>query len=86
MSLFTIYLIIINIITFTVFAIDKFAAIKHRRRIRVATLFGLSILGGSIGGLISMYLFRHKTRKKYFTIGIPMIIVIQILLWILFWR
>lgn len=61
-----------------VFAIDKVNARTHRSRIRIVTLLGLSFAGGSIGGLISMYLFRHKTQKDYFTAGMPLIIIMQI--------
>ena len=61
-----------------VFAIDKVNARAHRSRIRIVTLLGLSFAGGSIGGLISMYLFRHKTQKDYFTVGMPLIIIMQI--------
>lgn len=73
-----VYLRIINFITFVAFAIDKFAAIEHRSRIRIVTLLGLAFVGGSLGGLLAMYLFRHKTKKDYFTVGIPLIIVMQI--------
>lgn len=73
-----VYLGIINFVTFAAFAVDKFAAIEHRSRIRIVTLLGLAFIGGSIGGLLAMYLFRHKTKKDYFTVGIPLIIVMQI--------
>ena len=62
------YLVIINFVTFAAFAIDKIAAIERKSRIRIVTLLGLSFVGGSIGGIIAMYLFRHKTRKDYFTV------------------
>lgn len=75
-----IYLIIINLVTFAVFGIDKFNAIHHRSRIRVSTLFRLSLIGGSIGGLAAMYLFRHKIRKLNFTLGIPLILFVQIII------
>lgn len=78
-KIFLAYLGIINFITFTAFAIDKFAAIEHRSRIRIVTLLGLSFLGGSFGGLLAMYLLRHKTKKDYFTIGISLIIIMQII-------
>ena len=78
-KIFLAYLGIINFITFAAFAIDKFAAIEHRSRIRIVTLLGLSFLGGSFGGLLAMYLLRHKTKKDYFTIGIPLIIIMQII-------
>lgn len=72
-----IYLGIINLITFIFFGIDKLAAIKNRSRIKIVTLLGLSFIGGSVGGLLGMYLFRHKTQKDYFTVGIPLMIVMQ---------
>lgn len=72
-----IYLVIVNIVTFIIFGIDKYLAVKHRYRIKIATLLGLAFIGGSIGGLAAMYFFRHKTRKKYFTVGIPLMIAVQ---------
>ena len=47
-------------------------------RIRIVTLLGLAFIGGSIGSLLAMYLLRHKTRKDYFTVGVPLIIVMQV--------
>ncbi|MCP1102245.1 uncharacterized membrane protein YsdA (DUF1294 family) [Aequitasia blattaphilus] len=72
------YLLIINLITFIAFAVDKNNARKQRWRIRVTTLLGLSFIGGSLGGLLGMYLFRHKTQKKAFTIGIPFMLIMQL--------
>jgi len=72
------YLIIVNVITFFAFMIDKIAAIKKRSRIRIVTLLALCFFGGSLGGLSAMYLFHHKTKKDYFTVGVPLIIVMQI--------
>lgn len=74
-----IYLAIINLICFTTFAVDKIAAIEKRSRIRIITLLGLCFIGGSLGGLAAMYLFHHKTKKDYFTVGVPLIIVMQII-------
>lgn len=74
------YLLVINVITFIVFGIDKYKAVKHRYRIRVRTLLGLVCIGGSLGGLLAMYLFRHKTNKKQFTIGVPFIMIMQAVL------
>lgn len=71
------YLVAINIITLIAFGIDKLNAIRGGRRIRVATLIGLSLMGGSLGGLIAMYLFRHKTRKPLFFIGLPLMVIAQ---------
>lgn len=78
MDIFVIYLCVINFITFLVFAIDKQKAVNNKFRIREATLLGLAAIGGSVGGLFAMRLFRHKIRKKKFTIGMPLILVIQI--------
>ena len=75
-----IYLVIINFITFAAFAIDKMSALENKRRIRIVTLLGLAFIGGSLGGLIAMYIFKHKISKDYFTIGIPLIIVMQVIL------
>lgn len=73
-----IWLVIINIITFTVFGIDKRKAINGKFRISEAALFGLSLVGGSFGGLAAMHIFHHKTRKWYFRFGIPLILIFQI--------
>ena len=74
------YLIIINIISFILFGIDKYNAIKHNYRISEKTLFTISILGGSIGSIIGMKVFRHKTKKNYFKYGIPIVLIIQLFL------
>ena len=62
------------------FTIDKYNVVMHRSRIRIVTLLILSFFGGSIGGLSAMYLFKHKTKKDYFTVGLPMILAMQIVL------
>ena len=69
---------IINFIAFVAYAVDKVNAAEHRSRIRIVTLLGLAFVGGSLGSLLAVYLLRHKTKKDYFTIGIPLIIVMQI--------
>lgn len=76
----TVYLAGINLLTFLLFGIDKYGAVSHKGRIRVSSLLSLAFIGGSIGGLAAVYLFRHKTKKQYFTAGIPYMIVMQILL------
>ena len=73
-----IYLGIINFIAFAAFAVDKVNAAEHRSRIRIVTLLGLAFIGGSAGGLLAMYLLHHKTKKDYFTVGIPLIMVMQV--------
>lgn len=74
------YLIGINVVALILFGIDKINACEHRSRIRIITLLGVAFFGGSVGSLLAMYLFRHKTRKDYFTVGVPLIIVMQIFL------
>lgn len=74
------YLICINIITIVVYGIDKRNAVHGKWRIRVSTLLALAAAGGSPGALLAMHLFHHKTRKKKFTIGIPLMLLAQIVL------
>lgn len=81
---FIIYLIIINIITFLAMWLDKTKAKKGKWRISETTLLILGILGGSIGGMIGMYTFRHKTKKKRFTIGMPAILIIEIIIYFIY--
>ena len=73
-----VYLLIINFATLIAFGIDKINAVTHRSRIRIVTLLGLAFAGGSIGALLAMYFFRHKTKQDYFAVGVPLIIVMQI--------
>ena len=81
-----IWLIVINIITFAVFGIDKKKAIDGKFRIKELTLFVLSLLGGSLGGLIAMHTFHHKTRKWYFKFGIPLILIawVAMIAWLVY--
>ena len=85
MKLLLVYLLIINAAAFALMLADKWKAKKNRWRIPEATLMGVAALGGSIGALAGMYLVRHKTQHPKFTVGIPVILVIQIILafWLL---
>lgn len=74
-----VYLLVINIATLIVFALDKMNAISKKWRYKIVTLLGLCFIGGSLGGLLAMYVFRHKTQQDYFTVGVPLIIVTQII-------
>jgi uncharacterized membrane protein YsdA (DUF1294 family) len=76
----SIYIILINLIAFVVFGIDKRKARKGQWRIPESTLFILALIGGSIGALLGMLVFRHKTKHRKFTIGIPLILTLQIAL------
>ena len=75
-----IYLVIINLIAFLLMAMDKSRARKHQWRIPEKTLFLSAILGGSIGAIAGMYTFHHKTRHWYFLIGMPAILILQVVL------
>lgn len=79
-----IYLIVINLITFLAMWIDKRKAKKGKWRISEGALFVLAILGGSIGGIAGMYIFRHKTKKNRFKIGLPFILIAEILIIIVY--
>ena len=78
MKYFLIYLLLINAAGFVIMFVDKWKARKNRWRIPEATLMTVAALGGSIGSLLGMYTFRHKTLHLKFVIGIPAILVLQI--------
>ncbi len=80
MKLFLLYLLLINAAAFLLMLADKEKARNYRWRIPERTLIGSALLGGSIGALAGMYLFRHKTRHPKFTLGIPAILIAQIFL------
>lgn len=75
-----IYLILINIITYITYALDKYKAVKDQWRIKEITLLGLSLIGGSLGALIAMYTLRHKTKKLYFSISVPLMLILHLYL------
>lgn len=72
-----IYLVVMNIIGFASMGIDKSKAKRGAWRIPEKTLFLIAILGGSVGSILGMKQFRHKTKHKTFTIGMPAILLIQ---------
>ncbi|MBP3602714.1 MAG: DUF1294 domain-containing protein [Lachnospiraceae bacterium] len=78
------YFVIVNIIGFALMGIDKHKAKKRAFRIPEATLFIVAIIGGSIGSILGMHIFRHKTRHWYFVYGMPFILAVQIILVIAF--
>lgn len=79
-----IYLLVINLMAFCAMWWDKRRAQKGEWRISEAGLFTLVLLGGGIGGIAGMYIFRHKTKKLRFTIGFPTILITEIVLAIYF--
>lgn len=74
------YVVVVNIAAFASMGIDKRRAIKHEWRVKEATLFLFAAIGGSIGSICGMQIFRHKTKHWYFVFGMPAILVIQLLL------
>lgn len=80
MQYFFIYLAIINALGFLLMLIDKQKAKRKKWRISEATLIWTAALGGSVGSLCGMHIFRHKTLHKKFTLGIPAILIGQLLL------
>ena len=76
--LFMGYVAIINLAAFLTYGIDKRKAMRGAYRIPERVLIFLAVLGGSIGAWLGMYVFRHKTRKIKFYLGIPMILLLQI--------
>lgn len=83
-SYFLYYILIINLYSIIVMYLDKEKSKKHKWRIPEKKLFILALLFGSPGIYIGMKLFRHKTKHKKFTFGIPMIIILQVILIIYF--
>ncbi|MCL7749802.1 DUF1294 domain-containing protein [Halalkalibacter alkaliphilus] len=73
----TIYILFANILAFVIMGMDKAKAKSRQRRVPEKTLFLLALVGGSVGIYAGMKKFRHKTRHKSFTLGIPLMIVIQ---------
>lgn len=80
------YLALINILGFWSMGRDKSRAIKGRSRIPEKSLFAYALLGGGIGCLLGMSAFRHKTKKLSFTLGIPIILIVQILIAAMIYR
>ena len=78
-SVLLIYVALVNLLGLYAMYNDKLRAKKRAFRVPEATLFAIAIIGGSIGCIIGMYLFRHKTRHWYFVYGMPLILILQIL-------
>ena len=72
------YIVIVNIMAFCLYGMDKSAAIKQKQRIPNRVLLLTAVFGGSLGALAGMYTFRHKTKKWYYTITVPVLLIIQI--------
>ena len=79
-----IYIVIINVVTFFIYGLDKSKARAGQWRIPEAQLIFLAVIGGSVGVLVGMKVFHHKTRKSKFKIGVPAILIIQLIIYFLF--
>lgn len=80
MKYFLFYLCIINAVSFLLMLIDKAKAKKNRWRIPEATLLSVCAIGGSLGGIIGMYLLRHKTKHPKFYISLPLMLILHSIL------
>ena len=78
-KLILIYLLIINALGFLLMLVDKLKAKKNLWRIPEKTLFLTALLGGSVGSLLGMYMVRHKTQHLKFTLGMPLILALQVI-------
>lgn len=74
-----IYLCIVNAFGFLLMLADKLKAKKNLWRIPEATLFTVAVIGGSFGCILGMYTVRHKTKHLKFTIGMPLILAVQVI-------
>ena len=72
------YFLVMNLIGFAIMGIDKRRAIKRLWRIPESTFFIVALIGGSLGSIIGMQVFRHKTKHWYFVYGMPAILLLQI--------
>jgi uncharacterized membrane protein YsdA (DUF1294 family) len=80
METFVLYLFIINSITFLVWGYDKFSSIKKTRRVSEINLLIVAVLGGALGGILGIVLFRHKIAKRTFLLKFTGAVVLQLIL------
>ncbi|MEG1002068.1 MAG: DUF1294 domain-containing protein [Clostridium sp.] len=80
-NIFLSYLLVINIVGFISMFIDKEKAKRHKWRIPENTLMFIALIGGSIGSILGMEVFRHKTKHMKFKLGLPVILIVQIILY-----
>ena len=79
-EIITPYLVMINALGLAIMGVDKRRAITNQWRIPEKTLFLISAIGGSVGTLAGMYMFRHKTKHWYFVIGMPAILIVHVII------
>ena len=76
------YFAVINIVSVAVYGWDKYCAIRRRWRVPEWVLLGLAVVGGSVGAIAAMRLFRHKTLHWKFRLGVPLLLILQIAGWV----
>ena len=86
MDAMKIYVVLVNVVGFLMYGIDKWNAKHGLRRIPEKTLLGIAAAGGSIGAYVGMQLFRHEIRKPKFYIGVPAILAVQVVLLLYIYR
>ena len=79
------YLVIVNILAFILYGLDKQKAVRKLWRIPEAQPLGIAVIGGSIGAILGMQFFHHKTRKWKFKIGVPVFLALQLIVCRIFW-
>ena len=84
-KIFIIWLLLINLFGFLQMFVDKYRAKKDKWRIPEKQLFFVAVIGGSIGSILGMRIFRHKTKHKSFVIGMPLILMVQVALFTVAW-
>lgn len=80
MKVFLYYFCVINLVAVFLYGLDKYKAKKDRWRIPEKVLIGIAMIGGSIGALVGMKMFHHKTKKMKFYLGVPVILILQAVL------
>lgn len=80
MKIILVYLIVINIITLFLFGIDKLLAMRNGQRIPEKNLLGFSLIGGAFGGLLGIFIFRHKISKPSFLWRFALVFILQVVL------
>lgn len=83
LNIILIYLVVINVVTFFLYGIDKYKARHDKWRVKESTLIWLSVFGGSVGAWLGMKVWHHKTLHNKFKYGIPLILFAQIIVVIL---
>ena len=79
-QIFILYIILISLIGFVLMGIDKYKAAKEKWRIKELTFMIISLIGGSIGTMIGMIIFKHKINKKKFSIGVPLLYIFNLII------